>query len=69
MVSQSFVRPTFKMWFLKTIQVTTKRDPFDAMLGIHVDFTSILHSHTPLVPQVLCEMNLDRLRLFRHFRQ
>ena len=30
-------------------------------VGIHVDFTSILHSPTPLVPQALCEANLDRL--------
>ena len=32
MVSQwFFVRPTFKRWFLKIIQVTMKHDPFDAM--------------------------------------
>jgi len=28
-------------------------------VGIHVDFTSILHLLTPLVPQVRCEVNLD----------
>ena len=33
-------------------------------VGIHVDFTSILHSHTLLVPQAKCEANLDRLLLF-----
>ena len=32
-------------------------------VGIHVYFTSILHSHTPLVPQAYCAANLDRLRL------
>ena len=37
-------------------------------VGIHVDLTSILHSNTPLVPQVLCEANLDRLRLFPPMR-
>ena len=30
--------------------MTMERDPFDAMYEkIHVDFTSILHSHTPSV--------------------
>ena len=33
-------------------------------VGTHVDLTSILRSHTPLVPQAQCEANLDRLRLF-----
>ena len=42
-----------------------KYDPSDAIVGIYVDFTSIiLHSHTQLVPQVWCEANLDRLCLF-----
>jgi hypothetical protein len=36
-------------------------------VGIHVDFTSILHSHTPLVPQAWCESNLDRLRIFHQW--
>ena len=36
-------------------------------IGIHVDFTSILPSHTPLVPQALCEANLDLLRLFHQW--
>ena len=31
---------------------------------IHVHLTSILQSHTPLVPQVKCEANLDRLYIF-----
>jgi hypothetical protein len=31
MVSRFCVRPTFKRWFWKTIQVTVKHDPFDAM--------------------------------------
>ena len=31
------------------------------------DFTSILHSHTSLVPQALGEMNLDQLRLFHQW--
>ena len=35
---------------------------------IHVDFTSILHSHTPSVPQAECEVaNLDRLRLLHQW--
>jgi hypothetical protein len=36
-------------------------------VGIHVDYTSILHSHTPLVPQAWCEANLDSLRLFHQW--
>ena len=36
-------------------------------VGIHVDFTSILHSRTPLAPYVWCEVNLDRLRLFHQW--
>ena len=31
MVSRICVRPTFKRWFLKTIQVTMKLDPFHAL--------------------------------------
>ena len=34
---------------------------------IHVDFTSILHSLTPLVPQAECEANLDRLYLLHQW--
>ena len=42
-----YVKPTSKkLIFLKIVQVTMKHDPFDAMYGIHVDFTSIVHSHT-----------------------
>jgi len=37
---------------LKAIQVTMKHDPFVGIrVGTHVGFTSILHSHTSLVPQ------------------
>ena len=35
-------------------------------VGFHVDFRSILHSHTSLVSQAQCEANLDWLR---HFHQ
>ena len=31
MVSRFCVGPTSKGWFLKTLQVIMKRDPFDAM--------------------------------------
>ena len=31
MVSSFCIRPTYKRWFLKLIQVTMKHDPFDAM--------------------------------------
>ena len=34
-----YVRPTSKRWFLKTVQVTMKHDPFDAMW----DSTRTLH--------------------------
>ena len=38
-------------------------------VGIHVNFTFILQSHTPLVPQAQCEVaNLDRLRLFHQWK-
>ena len=54
---QSVMAPDFVLGLppigvLKVVQVTMKHDPFDVMQGIHVDFTSILHSHTLLVPQV-----------------
>ena len=48
-------RPTYKRWFLKIVQVTMKHDP-----RIHVDFTSILHSHTPSAPQVWSRLGLAR---------
>ena len=40
-------------------------------VGIHVDFTSILYSYTPLVPQAQCEAaKLDqRLRLFHQWER
>ena len=31
MVSQFYIKPTSKRWFLKRIQVTMNHDPFDAM--------------------------------------
>ena len=31
MVSRFCVRPTYKRWFSKIVQVTMKHDPFDAM--------------------------------------
>ena len=37
-------------------------------VGIHVDFTSILHSQTPLVPQGQCEANWDWLRFFHQWK-
>ena len=33
-------------------------------VGVHVDFTSILHSYTPLIPRAECDANSDRLHLF-----
>jgi hypothetical protein len=36
-------------------------------VGIYVYFTSILHSHTLLVPQAYCEANLDQLRIFHQW--
>jgi hypothetical protein len=50
MVSRFCVRPTSKKWFLKIVQVTMKHDPIRCHVGSHVDFTSILHAHTLLVP-------------------
>ena len=37
--------------FKKIVPVTMKYDPFRCHVGIHVNFASILYSHTPLVPQ------------------
>ena len=37
-------------------------------LGSHVAFTSILHSHTPLVPRTQCEAKLDWLPLFHQWK-
>ena len=50
-VSRFCVRPTSKRWLLKIAQVTMKHDPFWGHVGIYVDFTSILHSLTRLVPR------------------
>ena len=61
MVSQFCVRPTSKRLFLKIVQVTMKRYLFDVIVGIYVDFTSILHSLAMLVPLALCEANLNWL--------
>ena len=51
MISQFCVMPTSKRWLLKIIQVTMKHDPIRCHVGIHADSTTILHWHTPLVPQ------------------
>jgi hypothetical protein len=45
MVFRFCARHVSKRWFLKITRVTMKHG------GIHVDFTSILRSHTLLVPQ------------------
>jgi hypothetical protein len=52
-VSWFCVRHTSKRWFFNIVQVIMKHVPFDAIIhvGIHVDFTSILYSLSPLVPQ------------------
>ena len=63
-VSYFCVRHTSKRQFLRIVQGIMRDGPFDCHVGIHVDFTSILHSHASLVPQALCEVNLDRLHLF-----
>ena len=36
-------------------------------IGIHVDFTTVLQSHTRLVPQLKCKANLGRLCLFHQW--
>jgi hypothetical protein len=36
-------------------------------VGVHVHFTSVLHSYTPLVTQAECEADLHRLRLFHQW--
>ena len=59
MVSRFCVKSTSKLSF--------ENSPSDRV-GIHVDFTSILHSLTPLVPRAQCEADLDRLRLFPPMR-
>jgi hypothetical protein len=48
-VSRFCVRPTSKRWFSKTIQVAMEHVSIWCHVGIHVDFTSILHSLAPLV--------------------
>ena len=35
---------------------------------MHVDFTSILHSHTLLVPWAYCEVNMVQFRLFHQWK-
>ena len=50
MVSRFCVRPTSKRWFLKKVHVTMKHDPFDAHVGIHVDFTIHLAFTYSVVP-------------------
>ena len=64
-VSRFCVRPTFKKWFLKSIQVTVKYDPFDAKWTLH---PFCIHINTMLVSRAECEVaNLDRLRLFHQW--
>ena len=63
MVSRSCVRPTSKRWFLNLVQVTMKYDQSMPRRN-PCDFTSILHSHTSLVPQAQCGVKLSRLCLF-----
>ena len=60
MVARFCVRPTSEKWFWETIQVTMERGPSQCC----VDFTSILHLLTLLVPQAQCGVNLDQLYLF-----
>jgi hypothetical protein len=47
MVSRFCVRPTSKRWFLKSVQVTTKHVPFDAMVEsmwtLHPSYIHVLH--------------------------
>ena len=66
-VSLFCVRLTSKRWFLRIVQVTMDTWSIRCHVGVHVDFISILHSHTLLVPQALCEANLDVLRLFHQW--
>jgi hypothetical protein len=67
MVSRFCIRLISKRRFLKIVQMTMKHDPIRCHVGIHVDFTSILLSHTPLVPQGSCEANQARDRLFHQW--
>ena len=67
MVSRFGVRPTSKRWFLKNSPSDHETWCIGCHVGIHVEFTSILHSRTLLVPQAKCEeADLDRLRRFLH---
>ena len=50
-ISRFCVGPTSKRRFLKIVQVTHGTWSVWCHVGIHVNFTSIFHSHTPLVPQ------------------
>ena len=50
-LEQCYVPPRGGFWF-KIVQVTKKHDPIDGV-GIHIDFTSILHSLTPFGPSSL----------------
>ena len=61
------VRPTSKTWFWKISPSDHETWPTWCHVGIHVDFSSLFHSHTPLVPQAWCEANLDRLHLLHQW--
>jgi hypothetical protein len=58
------VKSISESWFLRIIQVTMKHDPILCHVGIHVGFTSTLHSLAPWIPQAWCEANLDRVHFF-----
>ena len=57
MVYRFCFRSTSKRWFLENNPSDHKTWSIRSDVGIHVDFTSILHSHTLLVPQVSYEIN------------
>ena len=52
MISRFYVRPTSKRWFLKNNPSDHGTRSIQYHVGIHLDFTSILHPHIPLVPQI-----------------
>jgi hypothetical protein len=61
------IRPTSKRWFLKIKPSDHETWSIWCHVGIHVDFTSILHSRILMIPQPKCEANLDQLHLFRQW--
>ena len=66
MVCWFCVRPASKRWVFENSPSDQETWSIRYHLGIHVKYTSTLHSHTPLVPQVYCAMNLDRLLRLSH---